>query len=78
MNTKAILANLRVQCEKLDKAITALEALAEAPAASTKTNDKATKGSAGKPKKRVMSAAGKRRITEAQRARWAAKKAAKS
>ncbi len=74
MNTKEILANLWAERDKLDKAIAALEALAETPPAS-KANDKATKGAAGKPKKRVMSAAGRKRIAEAQRARWAAKKA---
>jgi hypothetical protein len=58
MNTKEILATLRAERDKLDKAITALEALAETPPASTKANEKATKGAAGKPKKRAMRLAG--------------------
>ena len=75
MNTKEILASLRAERDKLNKAITAVETLAEAPPSSAKANNKATTSAAGKPKKRVMSAAGRKRISEAQRARWAAKKA---
>jgi hypothetical protein len=76
MNTKEILANLRAERDKLDKAIAAIEALAEAPMTLTKTVSEAAKSADSKPKKRVMSAAGRKRIAEAQRARWAAKKAA--
>ena len=36
MNTKKILANLRTERDRLNQAITALEALAEMPPASTK------------------------------------------
>jgi hypothetical protein len=75
MNTKEILATLRAERDKLDKAITALEALGETSLASTNAGDKTAKGTASKPKKRVMSAAGRKRIAEAQRARWAARKA---
>ncbi len=49
MNSKEILANPRAERDKLDKAITAIEALAETPSASTKANDEATKSEAGGP-----------------------------
>jgi hypothetical protein len=78
MNTKEILATLRAERDKLDKAITALEALGETPQASTKASVNTTKSTASKPKKRVMSAAGRKRIAEAQRARWAARKTSKT
>jgi hypothetical protein len=48
MDTKEILANLRTERDKLDEAITALEALAERPPASTRGNEKSTKGAADK------------------------------
>jgi hypothetical protein len=40
-------------------------------------NAKATQSQTGAPKKRTMSAAGRKRIADAQRARWAKVKAAK-
>lgn len=74
MNTKEILAALRADRSKLDKAIAAIEALAGVPMVSTTPVGRTTKDAVSKPKKRVMSAAGRRRIAEAQSARWAAKK----
>ena len=51
------------QVEKLSEAITVLESL-------TKTNGLSYAGRAGRPK-RILSAAGRRRISLAQKARWA-------
>jgi hypothetical protein len=51
------------QVEKLDEAISAIEGLV------------GKSGSSGAPRKRVLSAAGRRRIALAQKARWAKFKA---
>lgn len=73
MDTKSILTDLRSERDRLDQAIAALEALgATAPA--KRGRKPATTPTM--PKKRTMSATGRKRIAAAQRARWAAKRAA--
>jgi hypothetical protein len=77
MDTNKILAELRTERDRIDQAIAALEGLDNAASPQTK----APKGGASfefganKPQpKRHMSAAGRRRISEAAKARWAKQK----
>jgi hypothetical protein len=76
MDTKAIIANLRSERSRLDTAIAALEALEGTTAPSKRGRKPASIAGTTIPKKRTMSAAGRKRIAAAQRARWAAKRAA--
>ena len=55
----------QAQVEKLDQAISVIEGL------STRTNKRISNGSRGR---RTLSAAARKRISEAQRARWAQRK----
>ena len=78
METKAILASLYSERDRINCAISAIESLG----VETSTGSKRGRPSANAakptaaPKKRKMSAAGRKRIAQAQRARWAAKRAA--
>ncbi|SRR6266542_3748506 len=76
MDTAQILSTLRAERDRLDQAIAALEALGGSTPSSTKPGRKPTTANVPSVKKRTMSAAGRKRIAEAQKARWAAKKAA--
>ena len=73
MNTQDIVSTIDAEIARLQSARSLL-----AGTASTKRRGRPrTSESAGAPKKRTMSAAGRKRIAEAQRKRWAKQKAAK-
>jgi hypothetical protein len=74
MDTQVILASLRAERDRLNQAIAALEALDAAIDPVSRPGRKV--GEPAKNKTRTMSAAGRRRIAEAQKKRWAKKKAA--
>jgi hypothetical protein len=65
MDTNLILAELRAERQRLDQAITALESLNHAGASTPRT---------ASPKRRHMSAAGRKAISDAAKAMWAEKK----
>jgi hypothetical protein len=54
MSTIEIIAKLRVERDKLNKAIAVLEALVEVPSTSTNTSEKETTNAASETEKRVM------------------------
>lgn len=62
MNLQPILASLKQERSRIESAIKALEALNVAPTATTATNT---------GKRKTMSAAARKRISLAQKARWA-------
>lgn len=71
MDTKQILIGLRAELARIEKAVSALEAL------DGTGTPKATSPAAKQPSgRRTMSLAARRRIAEAQRKRWAAQKKA--
>jgi hypothetical protein len=74
MDTRAILANLRAERDRLNQAIAALEALSAATDPVSSPGRKIKE--AAKNKTFTMSTAGRQRIAEAQKKRWAKKKAA--
>lgn len=74
MDTRAILANLRAERDRLNQAIAALEALDATTEPVSRLGHKVKEPA--KNKTRTMSAAGRQRIAEAQKKRWAKKKAA--
>ena len=81
MDTSKILADLRAERDQINQAIAALESLGGTGAAA-KSTPKAAKAASvkAKPKgkKHVISAAGRNRIAEAARKRWAAVRSAKT
>jgi hypothetical protein len=72
VDTKKILSDLRAELDRINQAIAALETLNDTglPA---EAGYKAA-GSAPQPRRRRISAAGRRRISEAAKARWAARR----
>jgi hypothetical protein len=81
MDTAKFLTDLRAQRDRIDNAITALEAISDNIAAPTKKAAQApasanATGTAVLPKKRVLSPEGRQAIIEATRKRWAKKKRA--
>ena len=68
MNLQEVIDQLRAERNRIDQAITALEA-ASAPRIGSPP-----KSIAGAGPRRVMSAAARRRISEAMKARWASRK----
>jgi hypothetical protein len=83
MDTAQILADLRAQRDRIDSAITALEALNGTGVTPAKTTAKpaAVKSAKASPAapavtKRVLSPEARQRIAEAQQKRWAKKKRA--
>lgn len=80
MNTKLILSELKQERNRLDKVIAALEALngtAPKPGTSFEFGQNVKKGRRG-GRKGKMSAAGRRKISEMMKARWAARRKAKA
>jgi hypothetical protein len=80
MNTTEIVQQLRAERDKLDAAIQALEGVGDGAATKRRGRPPGTanKPAAGRPrKKRTMSAAARKRISEAMRQRWAATKKGK-
>jgi len=77
MNTKTILTELYSERDRIDKAISALEALDSVvtPAHAVKKTASA-KAVTTAPKKRVLSAEARHRISEASKRRWAKQKGA--
>lgn len=69
MNTKHILAELRAECQRIDRAITALESLDHAGASIRPRR-------AAKPtrRRRHMSVAARKRMSEMMKKRWAERK----
>ena len=77
MDTTAILAALLSERDRLNQAIAALEALDGTTSSSAKPGRKpATVTVPTAPKKRVLSAASRKKMADAAKQRWAAKKAA--
>jgi hypothetical protein len=79
LNYAQILSALRQKREQIDEAITLIQQLAESdlskPASLTgKTSTAHSRGTA--PKRRQISAAGRKRIAEAAKRMWAARRAA--
>ena len=74
MDTKAIIADLRAQRDRIDSAITALEALNGTGVAPAKPDTRPA--TAPTATKRVISAKARQRMAEAQQKRWAKKKRA--
>jgi len=72
MDTRTILADLRSELNRLNQAIAALESLDGTVTAATPVAKAAPKRGG----RRHMSAAGRKRISEAAKARWAAKRMA--
>jgi hypothetical protein len=73
MDTKQILTDLRTERDRIDRAISALEGLDGAGA--LRATAPGTQTPASQPRgRRKMSPAGRKRIAEAQKARWAAQK----
>jgi hypothetical protein len=70
MDTKQILADLRIELNHLNQAITALESLDGTVTATTP----AAKAAPKRGGRRRISAAGRKRISEAAKARWAARR----
>lgn len=65
MNTRSILAELRAERQRIDQAITALASLNPAGTSTRR---------AASPKRRHMSAAGRKAISDAAKAMWAERK----
>src|SRR6266487_1166185 len=82
MDFDALLAQLRTEREMLEEAILALERLARGsgkrrgrpPKWMTELNTEPTEEAPSPAKKRVISAESRKRMAEAQRKRWAAKR----
>jgi hypothetical protein len=73
MNTRDILSAIDAEIARLQSA----RSLLVGTASGKRRGRPPASGSAGAPKRRTMSAAGRKRIAEAQRKRWAKQKAAK-
>ena len=70
MNIKPILTDLKAELNRFNQAIAALESLDGAPSATTPTAKAAT----AHAKKRGLTPAGRRRLSEKMKARWAARR----
>jgi len=71
-NLESIVQQLRAERDKIDAAIRALTSLGQGSRAATKRS-----GGVTGPKRKTLSAAARRRISIAQKARWARVKAGK-
>ena len=76
MDTRQILSDLHTELNRINQAIAALEALDGTGTATPITTTAAAKPGLQAGKRRRMSAAGRKRISEATKARWAAKRKA--
>lgn len=78
MNVKQLLADLKNERQRVDRAIAALEALDGTGAPSRFPGKRTATSAATAPKRRRrgMSAAGRKRISEMMKARWAARRKA--
>src|SRR6266498_1876525 len=72
MDTSKILAELHAERDRIDQAITVLEALSHTARVRVSAIDKSATG--GRRTRRRMSAAARKRISEAAKRRWATKK----
>jgi len=70
MDTKQILAELRIELKRLNQAIAALESLDGTATATTP----AAKAAPAQAKRRGLTPAGRRRLSEKMKARWAARR----
>jgi hypothetical protein len=73
MNVTTMLSQLRAERDRLDAAIQALEGLHSKPARGRKPGPR-PKSNAPKARRRRMSAAARKRISAAMKARWAERK----
>jgi hypothetical protein len=74
MDIQNILSNLKMERERLDRAITALEGIGSAgPRRRGRPVGSVSKSAAGRPR-RHMSAAARKRISEMMKQRWAERK----
>jgi hypothetical protein len=73
MDTKQILTDLRVELNRINQAIAALESLDGAGTATKGATDTTAKP-APQPGKRVLTPAARKRISEAAKARWEARR----
>ena len=71
MDTKQILADLRIELNRLNQAIAALELL---DGTATATPTPAAKAAPKQPRKRGLTPAGRRRLSAMMKARWAARR----
>lgn len=71
MDTKTILADLRTERERLDQAISALEALNGVRPRRGRPAATAPAGNGRRRRRRGMSAAARKRMSEMMKARWA-------
>ena len=77
MDTRKILSELKSERDRINDAIAALEALSGREAQSATTAAKSVAApAAGRPKKRNLTAAGRRRLSESMKKRWAERKKA--
>jgi hypothetical protein len=76
MDTSTILAVLRAERDQIDSAIAALEALGDGASAVRSTPKAAQVKTTPTKGKRVLSAASRKKMADAAKQRWAAKKAA--
>jgi hypothetical protein len=76
MDTAPILTELRAQRDRINQAIEALESLGGTSSAPTKPGRKPATATVPTVKKRVVSAAARKKMAEAAKKRWAVKKAA--
>jgi hypothetical protein len=74
MDTQQILAELRVQRDRLDQAIAAIESLATGGSDVVPEAARESTQAIPKPAKRHISPEGRRRIAEAAKRRWAAQR----
>ena len=72
MDTRKILADLKGELDRINQAIAAIQAL-DATASTTSTRRTGKRATAGR-KRRHMSAASRKRISEMMKARWAERK----
>lgn len=78
MDTQRIITELRAESARIDRAIAALEAISEkgAPAAKRGRKPGSAPAAAPKRRRRHMSAATRKRLSELAKQRWAARKKA--
>jgi len=74
MDTSKILIDLRAERDRINQAISALEALEPLGNASFRRTATTTLSLAARPRRRRMSAAARKRISEAAKKRWAEQK----
>jgi hypothetical protein len=75
MNIKQIVSQLKKERDDLNRAISALEAIGGQQSRGAKNSEKTAPGKTLKKGRKGLSAAGRRRISEAMKKRWAERRA---